>query len=190
MKISMRSLRKSIVYFLSASLLIISAGCTGREKNNEVNHTGTHKNSEDMTEKITILDTVLNTLNYESDTNLLTNKFKEIVLVEVALENIEDYEGSYKDSDGKVQSTVYGIEGTYRVSEKTDMHVSLIFDDTLNNGGYIASISNSSADTAIFRYKSFYIIFNVIGAGTDKSEVEKVYNFKIKFYNTLKNMKL
>ncbi len=186
----MRTLQKLIVYFLSACLLIIRIGCTAREKDNEANNTGAHKNSEDMTEKITILDTVFNTLNNETDTNLLTNKFKKIVFVEEALENIEDYEGSYKNSDGKVQSTVYGIEGTYKVSEKTDMHVSLIFDDTLNNGGYIASISNSSADTTIFKYKYFYIIFNVIGAGTDKSEMEEVYKFKMKFYNTLKNMKL
>ena len=186
----MRTLQNLMVYFLSASLLFISTGCTAREKDNEVNSTGTHKTSEDMTEKITILDTVLNTLNNETDTNLLTNKFKKIVFVEEALENIEDYEGSYKNSDGKVQSTVYGIEGTYTVNEKTDMHVSLIFDNTLNNGGYVASISNSSADTSIFKYKYFYIIFNVIGAGTDKSEMEEVFNLKMRFYNTLKNMKL
>lgn len=190
----MRILRRLLIFVLCASLLFISTGCIKKDKSDEVNDSGTPNNTEVTPQKYLILDTVLERLNNEPDMNLLKEKFKKIVIIQEPLENLEDYEGSYKTTDGNLQSTAYGIEGIYRVSENTDLHIRLIYDDTQRNGGYISDIQSNTAETSIFKYKYFFIIFNVIVDNTDTLDItydkKEVNNFKKNFYNLLKNTDL
>lgn len=189
----MRISKRLLTYILCASLLFIPTGCTKNNKTHEDDQPKISKNWMDMSQKQLMLDTILKKLNNKQDLDLLTDKFKKIILVQDPLYELKPYEGAYKTTNDSLQSTAYGLEGTYKVSEKTHLHIRIIFDDTDINGGYISNISSNTAETSIFRYKDFFIIFETTVNSTDKSvitsELNESKNFKMRFYNMLKNIK-
>lgn len=137
------------------------------------------------------LQDLTNYLNAGPDKSMMSKEFGLIKIAADSLFELPEYEGCDK-ADGKILSVSYGIEGIYKVNDNASVKITIIKDNTLNNGNYIYTKVEPSYETSFFKIKNTYLIFETyINGNLDNDKINKnminVIDFEQKFYNYYSN---
>ncbi|QSX06398.1 hypothetical protein JYG23_02750 [Sedimentibacter sp. zth1] len=121
--------------------------------------------------------------NLGYDKAMISNEFKVIK---------DCIDPLYHFKDNNVFSISYGLEGAYKIDNNTSVKITIIKDDTLNNGSYIFTNAEKSFESSMYKINNTFLIFDIFtNADLDDNEITntmiKVGDFKQKFYNLYNN---
>lgn len=137
------------------------------------------------------LNDLMNYLNTGPDKEIMSKEFGLIKIAADPLYELSEYEGCDK-SDNDILSISYGIEGMYKISKDIQIKITIIKDNTSNNGYYILTKSDQAFETSLFKVDSTYLIFDTfMNSNLNDKEINKnmlnVIDFEQKFYNLYNN---
>jgi len=126
-------------------------------------------------------------LNTSADASLMTENFK---FIKIAADPLYEFTkiNSTDNENSALLSISYGIEGTYKLNDNTSIKVTIINDDTLNNGLYILTSIIDSFESSYYKVNNTFLVFDVfINDKLSDDEITKtminIIEFKQKFYN-------
>lgn len=179
----------SLIILLNVLFLIFNIYYFVKPK--ELNSVNSVKQETNNVNKDFKLQDLMNYLNSGTDKALMSNEFGLIKLAADPLYELTEYEGC-DNTGNKILCVSYGINGTYKVNDNASVEITIIKDNTINNGNYIFTKVEPSYETSFFKVNNTYLIFETfLNANLDNNKINEnminVINFEQKFYNYYSN---
>ncbi len=172
----------NIIFFLINIIAFLNI--SNEPSKNILNNNPVITQNDTNNRKNIVLQELITYLNSSPDTDLMIKQFG---LIKIASDPLYEFDNS-DTSENNLLSVSYGIEGMFKLDENISIKVTIINDDTLNNGNYIYTTSEQSFESSYYMIENTFLIFEVyINSNLNEKQTTdamiNVIQFKQKFYN-------